>query len=144
MTFLKPLDGELEGEFVQVEGVVEAAFSVYEEGGAAVVEVVQEESTLVMGAQVVDGGEYETEPGADGGQLPQGAAQIVLWQRFRQRAGGGERDMPGGVAEDELLPLQRAEQGAQCGRQRLGAVAVMGLQCLLDVRAGDGAQVGQS
>ncbi|MBK3562993.1 hypothetical protein [Streptomyces sp. MBT62] len=66
------------------------AGAAHAEGGAAVVDVVQQQVALVVGAQGVQGGEHEAEPVAGVGEAVESAAQHVVGQRPGLHDGRGQ------------------------------------------------------
>ncbi|MET7738173.1 hypothetical protein ABZT02_43860 [Streptomyces sp. NPDC005402] len=120
------------------------AGAAHAEGGAAVVEVVQQQMALVVGAESVHGGEHEAEPVAGVGEAVESAVQHVVGQWSRQHDGGGQGDGAGRVAEDESFPFEGTEQGAQGGGPGLGGFSLDRFEGLLDVGTGDGPQIGDA
>lgn len=74
------------------------------------VEVVEQQMALVVGAQSVHGGEHEAEPVAGVGEAVESTTQHVVGQRSRQHDGGGQGDSAGRVAEDELFAFEGPKQ----------------------------------
>jgi hypothetical protein len=95
--FGQPPGEEAEGDFVQVEGVVEPSGAADGEAAPAAVHIVEQQPALVVAAQGVNGRQHETELVACLGKLVEDAVEVVVGQRDRQPPTAGQHDGAGGI-----------------------------------------------
>ncbi|MFF9345580.1 hypothetical protein [Streptomyces sp. NPDC014734] len=109
----KPGAQELGGGEVEVEGAARQP-----EAAVGQIEVTQGDGGGLGGQDGVDGGEGDKEAGKRRVSAVEEAGEPVARQGAGQRWVGGQVDAAGGVAEDDALLFQGAEEAAQNTQMR--------------------------